>query len=141
MTFSNELENDLLNAAFGSVSYTPATTHYIGLSTANPTDDASGNAEPSTGAYARVTFTNNTTNWGAAGSSSERSNAVAITFPESTAAWSGGSNLTYFTIWDHATNTAAANLVAYGALDTARSVDAAGITLSFAIGALDITLD
>ena len=141
MTFSNSIENQVLNAVCGAVAYTPDVTYYVGLSTADPTDDASGNAEPSAGSYARVTITNNETTWGAAGSSSARANAITIDFPESTAAWEAGADLTHFAIWSHATNETSSDLVCTGALDTARAVAAAGVTLSFAVGALDVTLN
>lgn len=44
----NELLDHLCNAA-----YTPPATVYLGFSTADPTDDASGIAEPAGGNYGR----------------------------------------------------------------------------------------
>jgi len=48
--FSNYWENKILDHIFGKGSYAPPTI-YVGLSTADPTDDGSGLAEPSGNAY------------------------------------------------------------------------------------------
>jgi len=133
-TFGNYLEDELLDHFLGKGSYTPPTI-YIGLSTADPTEDGSGMAEPSTGSYARVTTSGS--DW-AVSSGGESSNANALSFPESTAAWSGGSSLTHFALFDAASD---GNMLAHGALTTSRAVDAAGITLQFTVGELVITLD
>ena len=50
--FSDYWENKILDHIFGKGSYTPPTI-YVGLSTADPTDDGSGLAEPSGNGYAR----------------------------------------------------------------------------------------
>ena len=44
-SFSNYWENKILNHIFGKSSYTPPAI-YVGLSTADPLDNASGLAEP-----------------------------------------------------------------------------------------------
>jgi hypothetical protein len=65
-SFSNYLENELLDHVFGAAAYSAPATLYVGLSTADPTDDDSGLAEPSGNGYARVAVTNNATNFPAA---------------------------------------------------------------------------
>jgi hypothetical protein len=116
-------ENYLLDYLFGS-------TVYVGLSTADPTDDASGNAEPGAGSYARVAMAAG--NWTAA-SGGALSNSAAAEFPEATGSWG---TLTHFGIWDAAS---AGNMVAHGDLDESKTVGI-GDTISFAIGELDTTL-
>ena len=136
-SFGNYAENKVLDHIVGKTSFTMPTA-YIGLKTADPTDDNSGGTEPTitTGGYARIVTAG--ANWDAA-SGGATANAAALAFAESTAAWSTGATaLTHFIIMDAASG---GNMLAHGSLTTARTVDAAGITLEFAIGELDITLD
>jgi len=130
-SFSNFWENEVLDHLFMKGSYTMPTNLWIGLSTADPTDDNSGQAEPSGGSYARVSTDGD--DWDAA-SGGATANAAAITFPENTASWG---TVTHFCIWDAST---AGNMVAHGTLDAARDLSSTGITPRFAIGELDITL-
>ena len=132
-SFSDFLELELLDHVFGKAAYTAPANLHVGLSTADPTDDASGIAEPSGGSYARVAVTNNATNFPAAVGGA-KANGTAITFPEATASWGA---CTHFFISDDPT---AGNMLAHGALDTTKNVDT-GDTVTFAIGDLDITLD
>jgi len=88
------------------------------------------------GSYARVTVDNDKTTWSAA-SGGALSNAIVFTFPQATGDWG---TITHFAIWDHATATAAVNLIAHGALSTIKAIDN-GDTARFAIGELDVTLD
>ena len=136
-SFGDYAENKVLDHIVGKTSFTMPTA-YIGLKTADPTDDNSGGTEPTidTGGYARIVTAG--ANWNAA-SGGATDNATALAFAESTAAWSTGATaLTHFIIMDAASG---GNMLAHGTLTTARTVDAAGITLEFAIGELDITLD
>ena len=135
-SFGDYAENKVLDHIVGKTSFTMPTA-YIGLKTADPTDDNSAGTEPTipTGGYARVVTAG--ADWDAAAAGAT-ANAAALTFVTSTAAWStGATNLTHFIIMDAAT---AGNLLAHGALSTARAVNAIGIALEFAIGDLDITL-
>jgi len=136
-SFGDYAENKILDHITGKTSFTKPTA-FIGLSTADPADDGSGLAEPTipTGGYARIETEG--ADWDAAAAGAV-ANAAALAFPISTDAWSTGETpLTHFAIFDAASG---GNMLAHGALDTPRTVDAAGITLSFAIGELDITLD
>ena len=96
-SLSNTIENELIDHVFNA-GYTAPGTVYISLSTADILDDASGNAEPGAGAYARVAV--NTTGWTTAASRAINNNAT-ITFPKATASWG---TITHYGIWNHATN-------------------------------------
>ena len=134
-TLSDYAEDELLDHITGKGSYTMPTV-YIGVSTADPTDDESGWAEPDgTGGYTRITTS--ASDWDAA-SGGATANATALSFPISTAAWStGANNLTHFAAWDAST---AGNMLWAADLTDARAVNAADIILRFAIGDLDLTL-
>jgi len=125
-TFTDYLENELLDHVTGKGSYTMPTV-YVALFTANPTD-AGGGTEANYTSYARVTTSGAT--WAVA-SGGATSNAAAITFPACT----GGSNtITGFGAYD---NSSGGNLLWYGTCSLSVST---GITPEFAIGELDITL-
>ena len=136
-SFSNFLELEILDHLFGNGVYNPPTI-YVGLSTADPTDDGTGLAEPTiaTGGYARIATSGD--DWDDAADGA-LSNAEILAFPESTDAWStGATELTHFALFDAAT---AGNMLAHGALTIARTVNAAGILLRFPVGELDVSLD
>lgn len=82
---SDYLELKLLDHVLGGADYTRPATVYVAVYTTKPSD-AGGGTEVTGGAYARVTFTNNGTNWPAA-SAGQKSNGVAITFATATAPW------------------------------------------------------
>jgi hypothetical protein len=129
-SLGNYAEDKILDHLVGKAAFTMPADVYVGLSTADPLDDASGNAEPGGGSYARVTMAD--TDW-AASSGGATSNATAIDFPEATASWG---TITHFAIWDAAT---VGNMLAHGDLTASKAVGD-GDTISFAIGELDITL-
>ena len=89
MPSSNYAINKILNYNFGGTSYSSPDPMYFGLSTTLVTASSTGAsvAEPSGGSYARKSFDNNTTNWGTSTLGNLR-NLVALTFVESTGAWS-----------------------------------------------------
>ena len=130
-SFSDFWEDEILDHLFMKGSYTMPTNLWVGLSTADPLDDNSGQAEPSGGAYARV-FTDGD-DWDAS-SGGATANAAVIEFPENTASWG---TVTHFCIWDAST---AGNMVAHGALDASRDLSSTGITPRFGVGELDVTL-
>lgn len=99
------------------------------------------NEPTSTGGYARVAVLNNATNWSASTGTypASKTNGTAVTFPASTAAWSSGATaLTVFFIADSST-LAGGNVLAWGYLTTPQTVNASGITPSFASSALTAT--
>ena len=124
--------NLVLDKNFGGTAYPEPATYYFGLSTTTIQIDGTGATEPSAGAYARVAFTNNKSNWGTA-SNASLTNSAAITFPESTASWG---TITYVGMWDAST---AGTLWWFDSLSPARAV-ASTTTVLFAIGAVTVSM-
>lgn len=135
MSFSDTLENEILDHVFGVGAYTAATTLWIGLSTADPGDDAATLAEPSGNGYARVGLDNSGTSWTTAAAGVTR-NGVEITFPEASGSWG---TISHVAIWTHVTSDGAAVLFATGALGTSKAVGI-GDTPRFQINSLSLTL-
>ena len=133
MSFSDFLENELLDHAFGPGAYTAPATLYVALSTTTPTDAGANFTEPTAMAYARVAVTNNATQWPAA-SGGSKTNANAITFTTATGNWT---TITHFAIYDDPT---AGNMLVWGALSAPKAVNN-GDTFRFNASALTITLD
>lgn len=131
-SFSDFLENEILDHVFGAAAYTAPATLYIALFTAAPTD-AGGGTEVSGGSYARVAVTNNATNFPAA-SGGAKANGTEITFVTATASWG---TVVAFGIFDAAS---AGNLLAWADLTVTKTVNN-GDTAKFAVSDLDITLD
>lgn len=131
MSFSNEFEIICLDLLFSE-------TVYIGLKTADPTDDNSGGDEPviDTGGYTRIESV--PADWGPAAAGKIENSAI-LEFPESTDPWStGATELTHFIIMDAASGGV---MKAHGLLTTPRIVNAAGVLLRFPVGEIDVTLD
>ena len=130
-SLSDYSENELMDHVFNA-SYSPVATVYVGFSTADPLDDASGMAEPSGNNYAReaITFS--------AASSRAITHAGTITFNQASGPWG---TISHWFICDHPTNTTwgtNVNLLAHGSLNTSKSV-VAGNTPSIAGGEIDIS--
>ncbi len=132
-SFSDFLENELLDHVFGNAAYSAPATLYVSLYTVTPAD-AGGGTEATGGSYARVAVTNNATNFPAA-SGGAKANGTAITFPAPTANWG---TVVAFGIHDAAS---AGNLLAWGALTVNKTINNGDAAPSFAVGDLDITLD
>lgn len=111
-----------LNAVAGNVFQTktnPAlpTEYYIGLSTTAPSVSGSGVTEPASSAgYARVKLDNLGTP-----ANGVVSNTADINFAESTASWG---TVSHFVVYDAQND---GNLLMYGALSTARSIEPATV--------------
>lgn len=135
MSFSNDLENKVLNHIFGGGDYTRLGTLYIALCTAAPNDASTGSTltEANYTGYSRKAVTNNATNFPAA-SSGTKSNGTAITFDQCTG---GSSTVTHFAIVSAASG---GDVLGYGALDASLAISN-GITPEFGVGDLTITLD
>ena len=129
-SFSNYLENKILDHIFGKASYTSPTI-YLGLSTDDPLDDGSGLAEPIGNSYERVQTSAADWNVALVGTID---NANGITFPEATGNWG---TVTHFALFDAAT---AGNMLAYGALSQSKAINS-GDTAKFDVGDLDVSLD
>lgn len=139
-SLSNYMENTLLNHVLGYAAYTPVDL-YMGLSTADPTDDASGMAEHTIGAdgYARVALTPATSYWAVAASRAT-TNSITIAFPQASGA--GWGTITHWFICNHATNVTwgtNVQLIAHGALGTSKAI-VSGNTPSIAASEADISI-
>ena len=129
-SFADHWEDEVLDHVFGKGAYTPPTI-YVGLSTADPLDNASGLAEPVGNGYTRVTTA--AVDW-TVSSGGALDNAAALDFPTASGAWG---TVTHFALFDAAS---AGNMLAHGILGTPQAI-VNGNTPSFAIGALDVSLD
>ena len=110
MSFSDYLEGKIVGHVFGGTAYTAPTTIYVGLSTANPDEDASGLAEPTGNGYTRKAVT-----WSTSGSTA--TNNGAIEFDTATASWG---TITHIGLFDAATS---GNMIAYAALSASKAID------------------
>lgn len=128
MSFSNYLEDAVLNHVFGSGSgtYTPASTLYVALFTSAPSDTGGG-TEVSGGGYARQTGTFTT-------SSGTASNDSAIEYPTATADYG---TVVAMGIFDASSG---GNLLAYGTLTVSKNVSS-GDVLRFNASAINISLN
>ena len=89
--------------------------------------------EPGSGSSARVTVTNNATNWPAA-SGGAKANGIEIAFPTATAPWG---TVTHFAVYDAVSG---GNMLLWGALLASKTIDTDD-NPKFAIGDLDVALD
>ena len=111
MSFSNYLENEILDHILGDSAWLPESKLYIALGTAL-SDDGTSFTEVTGLDYARVEVNNNPTNWPAA-SGSEKANGVNIGFG---AAGAGGwGTVTHYAIFDDLTG---GNMYIWAVLDT-----------------------
>jgi hypothetical protein len=123
--------NMLLDIAFSKATNNFPVTLYFGLSSTTPTNTGTNVTEPTgVGSYARVTVTNNATNFPAAAARS-KSNGTVIVFNTCTSTWGA---MTHWVAYDALT---AGNFVAWGLLSASINVTS-GTQASFAIGALVI---
>jgi hypothetical protein len=129
MSFSDYLENEVLDHVLNDGTYTPPTI-YAGYSTADPGEDATGLAEPTDAAYARVAAA--AAVWNAA-SGGSKSNASTIEFPTAT---ENQGEITHACLFDALTG---GNLLMSGALTVAKAI-ASGSTPRFTAGQFVVTL-
>jgi hypothetical protein len=128
--FSDYLENELLDHALGTASYTAPAAVYVALATASFSDaNTTANEVSATGtAYARqaATFT--------AASGGSASTSATITFPTATDDWG---TITHFGIYDAST---AGNLLYHGALTSSKVINN-GDTFEIQSGNLTVSHD
>ena len=139
--FVDSLEIAILDHVMGNASHTPNAQNFVALSSTTPTEAAGNFTEPSSGSYARVETEGTGANgpaWGAASGTApvSLSNSEAITFPQATADWVSGANLTHFGIFSASSG---GSVQIWGALTTAKPV-LNGDTASFAASAIVIKL-
>lgn len=129
-SFADHWEDEILDHLFGKGSYTPPTI-YVGLSTADPLDDASGLAEPVGANYSRVATVAG--DWNTA-SGGVITNANNIAFPTASGAWS---EITHFAIFDAASG---GNMLAHGQFTVSKSVTTDDTPVLIA-GDVNVSLD
>lgn len=112
---STYLSNAILDHHLGGPDYTRPATVYIGIYTTVPTEGGVGGVEATGGGYARVSKTNNATNFPASADGIKR-NGTAITWASFSAAMGEFKGLG---VWDAAS---AGNLMRWGPLGTPRTV-------------------
>lgn len=127
MSFTDYLENKLLDHVFKNTAYTQPATVYVALFT-TATSDAGAGTEVSGGSYARQAAAFD------AAASGATANTSAIDFPTATASWG---TVTHFAVYDAAS---AGNMLAHAALTTSKAIDT-GDVARWNAGELDITLD
>ena len=143
-SITDYLENKMIDFFFRGQSYTPPSTLYFALFSAEMTE-ASGGTEFSGGGYARVGVAASLTNFAgtqAAGSadvsngdSGKTSNNIEIEFPEPTGAWG---TATHMAVFDAATE---GNMLLYGQLKTPKIIGAGAAAPKFKVGKVVFTLD
>lgn len=129
MSFSNYLENELLDHLLKTGAYSVPTNIYIALSTADPGESGGTIAEPSGNNYARTAC--NTWDTAASGQSA---NTGAVTFPQASGSWG---TISHFALYDASTS---GNMLAYGSLAVSKAIGS-GDTAQFAAGAITIGLN
>ena len=133
-------------ATNGAIPSWQINTMYIGLCTQTSTGATQANilsSEPtSAGSYARIAVINNQANFpiASAATPSVLTCGGPFSFPASTAAWSTGTTNLEQMFFSDSPSLAGGNVLAFGALGTPQAVNASGITLSFASGAITIQL-
>lgn len=143
---SDFLENRLIDHLFRGQAFAAPTALHVGLLTAAPTD-AGGGTEVSTSGtgYGRVAAAPSLANWAgtqaagstvaSSGTSGTTSNNNAITFGSPTANWG---SIVAFGIYDAASG---GNLLWWGSLTVAKTVNSGDAAPSFQAGALAIQID
>jgi hypothetical protein len=129
---TNFAEKKLLDHALGTASWTMPTQCYVGLSTTTPVEGGTNFTEPAGGWYARQSA-----DFDAATQADPTytANTSAVAFGNPTE----NGTVTHFGIFDAVTG---GNLLFFGALGASVTYQAAvDETLTFAAGALDVTLD
>ena len=131
-SFSDSLENELLDHVFKTGAYSQPTNLYVALLKSTPDDADTGSTLPgefSGGDYARMKC--NTWDAAAAGATE---NTQPCEFAQATADWGVA---THFVICD---KTTLGNVIGWGALSVTKNIQS-GDTARFATGDLDVTLD
>lgn len=129
-SFSDYLENKVLDFVFGALATFAKPTVYIGLFTAAPTD-AGGGTEVTGGSYARKLAGSLTVSGTAP---TLATNGTALEFVTATAAWG---TVTHLALFDAS---AGGNMLAWAPLTAPRTVNS-GDVFRIPAGDLDITLD
>lgn len=138
-SLSDWTENNFVDQVFRAQTWTIAANLDVGLSTAACSDSSIG-TEVTGGSYARVSIARSLANWAgtqsagsttaSTGTGGQTSNNIAINFPTPSAGWG---TVTHFFVMS------STNIVLCQALTTSKTINS-GDTVSFAIGALTVTI-
>lgn len=141
-SLSDYTENNTIDYVFRAQTWTIAANFHMGLSTAACSDSSVG-TEVSGGSYARVSVARSLANWAgtqsagsttaSTGTGGQTSNNIAINFATPSAGWG---TVTHFFIADAASG---GNIILCQALTASKTINS-GDTVSFAIGAMTVTL-
>lgn len=136
---TNYLESGLINHVFRGSAYSAPSTLYIGLVKNFIAESIESGVldEPSTGSYARQSYTSNGTNWIApyvSGTALVTHNTSAIEFPVATA------NIGEISGVFIADNNSSGNILFYGQLSSSRNVRS-GDQFVFSSGSLKVSFD
>jgi len=126
-SFSDYMENKVIDHMLRNQAFTPPSTLYVALYTVSPSDSGGG-TEVSGGSYARQTVTLS------AASGGSTSNSADVTFPTATADWG---TIVAVGILD---NSSGGNLLAWGGLSTSKTVNN-GDQFKIPAGNLTISVD
>jgi len=133
MSLFNDYETVVLDWLFGNSAVTRPASFTLGVSSTEPADNGSNIQEPSTGDYARVSITNNTTNFPNAPVGGPKASGADFVFPVATSpGW--GAEVGWWVLWDGTTP------VMWGELSPHKTI-AAGDILRIPLGAMLITAD
>lgn len=133
-SFSDYLENKILDHITGKTSFTMPGTVAIALTQTTPTDASLGTEVPNTNSYARKVTA--ASDWNAAGADGITENGATITFATPSGTWGTAVG---FALMDSGAF-GGGNMLAWGTLTTSQAIGT-GNTVSFAAGALVISLD
>ena len=141
---TNYLENKIIDWLFRGQAFAPPATLYFALFTVAP-NEAGGGTEVAGGGYARVAVAASLANFAgtqgagttvaSSGSGGQTSNNGAITFPQPTANWG---SVVAVGVFDAA---AAGNLLLYGNLNVAKTVNNGDAAPAFPAGSFTYTED
>lgn len=131
-SFSNYLENKVLDHVLGGGDYARPGTLHFALFTVAPSD-AGGGTEVSGSNYSRAAVTNDATNFPAA-SGGAKSNGVAITFATPSGSWG---TVVAMGVFDASSS---GNLLAWADLAVSKTIGS-GDVVTFPVGDFDVTLD
>ena len=144
---TDEWEVKLLKHIFGHTKLDIPGNLYLGLHSGTPTEASPSTGELSGSGYSRVHLVDNVQNSSSSSSSSQMhtsfgfgtndslTNTSAIDFAEATGSWG---TVSYYSVWDDATATTAANCLMIGALSSGVAVGS-GDQFRIGIGEFDLT--
>jgi hypothetical protein len=141
--FSDYTENKVIDLLLRGQAFTAPATVYVGLSTAACSDSSVGTEVANSNNYSRVAVTSNLTNWqstqgntsASTGTGGATQNLAAINFPTPSGSWG---TVTHWFLIDSGT-WGSGNLLVCKSLTSSQTIGS-GNTVSFAIGALTLTV-